>query len=244
MTRATAASGPGLVVALEGFDGAGTAEAAERVGRWLERKGWSVRFHASEPSALVRAAAGNPRTRRALTPRVAALLAASDTTRRSREIASTLGPGSALVIDRYAWTGAARDAARGVDLAWTAALYRACPIPTVVVLVEQPPALASDMALAARETGAPLTPASGAFAAFMQRVALGYDRLARAAATIDPEVDAPDPAAVASDAADSTPPRPWPTKALRVPAAAGPDGVLVAVRTGLGRIATSPRSTR
>lgn len=205
--------GPALVVAVEGLDAAGTADAVELVGRWLERKGWRVRFHESEPSPLVRDAARSPKARRALTPEVAALLTAADTTRRTRAIAAGLGPETALVVDRYAWTAAARDAARGVPLRWAARLYAACPAPDLLVLVDHPPAAAAAAALEARGPGRVDDAASSAFAAFLARVADGYDALVAAAA--------------------SGMALPWPTDVARVPSSTGPDGVLAAVRAGL-----------
>lgn len=206
-------SGPSLVVAIEGLDSAGTAEGAELVGRWLERKGWRVRFHASDPSPLVRSAARSPRTRRALTPAVAALLTAADTTRRIREIAGGLRADGALVIDRYAWTAAARDGARGVDVTWAARLYASCPQPDLVVLVERPVEGAVQAAIAARGSPRIEAAAAGAFATFLSGVAEGLEVLARGAA--------------------SAAPGPWPTRAVRVAAVAGPEAILAAARSEL-----------
>jgi len=212
--RRQQASGPALVIAVEGLDAAGTADVVELVGRWLERKGWRVRFHASEPSLLVRGAARSPKARRALTPEVAALLAAADTTRRARTIAATLGPDAALVIDRYAWTAAARDAARGVDLGWVARLYAACPAPDLVVLVDHEAAAAAAAILAARGPGRVEAAAAGAFAAFLERVTAAYDELA-----------------ASTEAANAGP---WPAPVVRVPSSGGPEAALAAVRLGLG----------
>ncbi len=213
MPRSPATIGPSLVIAVEGFDAAGSDRAAESVGRWLERKGLPVRFHASEPSPLVRAAARSARTRRALTPRVAALLAAADLTARSRAIVRSLQPGSALVLDRYAWTAAARDAARGLDLRWTGALYAACPRPDVVVLLDMPPVAAAREACALRGAD-PDGPTADAFAAFLTQMAEGYRVLAAGSSTV----------AVG----------PWATSTAVVAASAGPDAVLAAVRERLG----------
>lgn len=219
-------SGPSLVVAVDGLDTAGTAEGAELIGRWLERKGWRVRFHASDPSSLVRSAARNPRTRRALTPAVAALLTAADATRRIREIAGGLRDDAAFVIDRYAWTAAARDAARGVDLAWAARLYASCPRPDLVVLVDRAPDDALRAALAVRGSARVEAAAAAAFGTFLGGVAAGFDALA---------LGAPDAV-----------PGPWPTRAVRVPFALGPDGVLAAARRELRPLAAAgpPRQAR
>jgi thymidylate kinase len=207
-------AGPALLVAIEGLDAAGTADGVELVGRWLERKGWRVRFHASEPSPLVRDAARSPKARRALTPTVAALLAAADATRRTRAIAAGLGADAALVVDRYAWTAVARDAARGVPLVWAARLYAACPAPDLVVLVDHPPAEAVDVALEVRGPGRVDAVAAGAFASFLGRVAAAYDELA--------------------GATDSGHGVPWTAALARVPSSGGPQAVLGAVRASLG----------
>lgn len=224
MPSSRPSSGPSLVVAVEGLDTAGTAEGTELVGRWLERKGWRVRFHASEPSPLVRDAARSPKARRALTPTVAALLAAADATRRTRSIAAALDADAALVVDRYAWTAAARDAARGVDLRWAARLYASCPAPDLVVLVDHPPTDAAGAALEARGPGRVDAAAAGAFAAFLERVVASYDRLA--------------------GAAEAGAGVPWPSPLVRVPSSGGPDAMLDAVRAGLGeraRLGAPPR---
>ena len=169
---------PGLLVAVEGVDGAGMSAVANLLARWIERRGRRVHVVAWEASATVRRAAADGRTRPALTPRVAALLVAAEAHRRADElIRRPIGAGDVVIADRYAWTGVARDLARGLDGAWIAGLYERLPTPAVVVLVRE-----QDLAIG-RTIDERLGPGRAeavapAFGAFLAAVAAGLDDLA------------------------------------------------------------------
>ena len=119
---------PGVLIAAEGLDGSGKSAGLDGVARWLERKGRRVHLVTWRPSRVVARAAATPGGRQALTPRVAALLAASEAARRiAVEIERPLARGDVVLADRYVWTAVAREVARGLDPAWVASLYRFAP---------------------------------------------------------------------------------------------------------------------
>lgn len=170
---------PGLLVAVEGIDGAGSTTAATVLARWIERRGRRVHVVAWEASAALRRAAADGRSRQALTPRVAALLVAAEAVRRMDEVVRRpLDAGDVVVADRYAWTGVARDVARGLDTAWVAGLYERLPPPAVVVLVREEPSRAIGRSLDGRMDPGLAEAVAPAFAAFVTGVSTALDELA------------------------------------------------------------------
>jgi dTMP kinase len=168
----------GLLIAAEGLDGSGKSAGLDSLGRWLERRGRRVHLVRWEPSRLVAKAAVAPRGRQILTPRVAALLAASEAADRlALEILRPLGRGDVVLADRYAWTAVAREAARGLEPEWVAALYRFMPRPDLVIFHRQEPAAALARALATRPTPAGTEAIAVAYATFLERLLAAYERL-------------------------------------------------------------------
>jgi thymidylate kinase len=168
----------GLLIAAEGLDGSGKSAGLDALGRWLERKGRRVHLVTWEPSRLVARAAVAPRGRQALTPRVAALLAASEAADRiTADVARSLVRGDVVLADRYAWTGMAREVARGLDPTWAAAIYRFLPRPDLVIFHRQEPAAAIARALATRPTPVGAEAVAAAYSAFLERLITAYDRL-------------------------------------------------------------------
>ncbi len=215
----------GLLIAAEGLDGSGKSAGLDALGRWLERKGRRVHLVTLEPSRLVARAADGPRGRRALTPRVAALLAASETADRfAADIRRPLARGHIVLADRYVWTAVAREIARGLDPAWAAALYRFARPPDLVLFHRQEPAAALARALATRPAPVAAEAVALAYGTFLERLMAAYERL----------LDEPGSG-------------PWPVRSLvldpRQPAMARTEAVRDAVRPllggGRGRIPTA-----
>jgi thymidylate kinase len=168
----------GLLIAAEGLDGSGKSAGLDSLGRWLERKGRRVHLVRWEPSRLVARAAIAPRGRQVLTPRVAALLAASEAADRvAGEVRRPLARGDVVLADRYAWTAVAREVARGLEPEWVAALYRFMPRPDLVIFHPQEPATALARALATRPTPVGAEAIAAAYAAFLERLLATYERL-------------------------------------------------------------------
>jgi thymidylate kinase len=204
---------PGLLIAAEGLDGSGKSAGLDALGRWLERKGRRVHLLTWEPSRLVARAARAPRGRQSLTPRVAALLAASEAAdRMTAEVRRPLARGDVVLADRYAWTAVAREIARGLDPVWAAVLYRFTPRPDLILFHRQEPAAALTRALATRPSSVGAESVSGAYGAFLERLMAAYDRLLA------------DPAS-----------GPWSTRAIVLDPAAG-----AAVRVEAVRSAVTP----
>lgn len=174
----------GLLIAAEGLDGSGKSAGLDALGRWLERKGRRVHLVTWEPSRVVARAAAAPRGRQVLTPRVAALLAASEAADRfAREIRPPLVRGDVVLADRYAWTGVAREVARGLDPAWAAALYRFAPPPDLVLFHRQEPAVALARALATRPAHVATEAVAAAYGDFLERLLAAFERLLGGAGT-------------------------------------------------------------
>jgi thymidylate kinase len=168
----------GLLIAAEGLDGSGKSAGLDALGRWLERKGRRVHLVTWEPSRLVARAAGAPRGRQILTPRVAALLAAAEGADRiGRDVRRPLARGDVVLADRYAWTAVARDVARGLEPAWVAALYGFAPVPDLVIFHRQEAAGALARALATRPTPVGAEAVASAYSAFLERLMAAYDVL-------------------------------------------------------------------
>jgi thymidylate kinase len=168
----------GLLIAAEGLDGSGKSAGLDALGRWLERRGRRVHLVTWEPSRLVARAAAAPRGRQVLTPRVAALLAAAEAADRiSREVRPQLARGDVVLADRYAWTGVAREIARGLDPGWASALYRFAPPSDLVLFHRQEPAAALARALATRPAPVGAEAVAAAYADFLDRLMAAYDWL-------------------------------------------------------------------
>ncbi len=168
----------GLLIAAEGLDGSGKSAGLDALGRWLERKGRRVHLVMWEPSRLVARAAAAPRGRQILSPRVAALLAASEAAgRMAFEVRRPLARGDVVLADRYAWTGVAREVARGLDPAWAGSLYRFAPRPDLILFHRQEPAAALAKALASRPAPGTGEAVAAAYGEFLERLLAAYDWL-------------------------------------------------------------------
>jgi thymidylate kinase len=95
------------------------------------------------------------------------------------EIRKPLARGDVVLADRYAWTAVAREIARGLEPAWSAALYRFAPRPDLVLYHRQEPNLALARALASRPTSVGAEAVAAAYGEFLERLLAAYDRLLR-----------------------------------------------------------------
>lgn len=167
-----------MLIAAEGLDGSGKSAGLDGVARWLERKGRRVHLVPWQPSRVVARAATTPGGRQVLTPRVAALLAASEAARRiATEIQRPLARGDIVLADRYVWTAVAREVARGLDPVWVASVYRFAPRPDLVLFHRQEPAAALARAIATRPSAAGGEAVALAYGAFLERLMAAYEGL-------------------------------------------------------------------
>ena len=110
---------------------------------------------------------------------MAALLAAAEVAEWiGREVQARLDRGQVVLADRYAWTGVARDVARGLDARWAADLYRFAPVPDLVVYRRQDPVAALAAGLRLRPAGAGSDAATEAYEAFLRDLVAAFDVLA------------------------------------------------------------------
>ena len=171
----------GLLVAIEGLESPVRPRLADLLARWLERRGRRVHIVPWEASRALSRAAADPRTRPALSPRVAALLVAAEAAQVTAEqVGRPLAAGDAVVADRYAWTPIARAIARHGDPAWHAALYTPLPRPDLVVHLRTPIPAAVEEALD-RTDDASAAGLGAGFGSFVAALGSAYDELASGA---------------------------------------------------------------
>jgi dTMP kinase len=172
----------GLLIVAEGLDGSGKSATLDGLARWLERRGRAVRTIAWEPSGLVGRAAADPRARTALTPLVAALLAAADAQHRiGSRVARRLAHGDVVLADRYASTAIAREVARGLELDWSVDLHRTLPPPDIVLYHRGDAGSAVERALGMRPPSVRSAAVGAAYGSFVDRLLSAYDQLAEQA---------------------------------------------------------------
>jgi len=169
----------GLLIVAEGLDGSGKSATVEGIGRWLERRGRKVRIVAWEPSELVTRAAADPRSRTALTARVAALLAAADAQHRiGLPVARRLERDEVVLADRYGWTAIAREVARGLELDWAVNLHQSLPVPDLILYHRGDAGSAIERALATRPPSVRSAAVGAAYGQFVERLLATFEALA------------------------------------------------------------------
>ncbi len=233
--------GPGRLIAFEGIDGSGKSTQARLLYRWLQAQGIPVAQTSWNSSPLVSPAIRRGKNGRSLAPITFSLVHACDFADRiEREVLPRLEAGHTVVADRYAFTGMARDVARGVDSRWVRELYDFAPMPHLTLYCEIAPELAVRRLLDGRprikyyEAGLDVDPEARdrrrAFVRFQGRIAAEYG------AMVDEfglrRLDASRPLAEQQ-------------REVRAAVAALVDGVGggAAVATGFGEVATGPGGT-
>lgn len=123
---------PGRLFIVEGIDGSGKSTQLALLRTWLEAEGYGTFFSEWNSSTLVRQATRRGKKKRMLTPTTFSLIHATDfADRTERHIVPPLKAGALVLADRYAYTGFARDVARGLGRDWVRNLYRFAVKPTV-----------------------------------------------------------------------------------------------------------------
>ncbi len=177
--------GPGRLIAFEGIDGSGKSTQARLLFRWLQAQGAPVAQTSWNSSPLVAPAIRRGKSSRSLVPLTYSLVHACDFADRvEREILPHLEAGHTVVADRYAFTGMARDVARGIDARWVRQLYDFAPVPHLTFYCEIAPQTAVKRLLDGRprikyyEAGIDVDPDASdrrrAFVRFQGRIAGEY----------------------------------------------------------------------
>lgn len=133
----------GVLIAIEGIDGAGNTTQARLLAKWLRRRGIKTLL-TKEPT---KGAVGRLIRRRLreghLDALVDALLFAAD---RAEHVANVILPkmeqGFIVVTDRYVESSIAYQGAEGADVTWLEAVNSFAPQPDLVVVLDVQPSLA------------------------------------------------------------------------------------------------------
>ena len=114
----------GKLIIVEGIDGSGKSTQIELIYKWLIDDGKSVYFSEWNSSPLVKSTTRLGKKQRLFTPTTFSLIQATDFANRwENHLLPMLKAGVIVIADRYAFTGFARDVARGVDPNWVRNLY-------------------------------------------------------------------------------------------------------------------------
>jgi len=130
---------PGLLIAIEGTDGAGRTTQIERLRQWLAIEGYGVVISEWKTSNLIAKAIDQAKERNLLHAYTFSLLYASDfADRLEHVIMPALKAGLIVLTDRYTYTAYARDVVRGVSPEWIRRLYDFAPQPDLVFYLKMP----------------------------------------------------------------------------------------------------------
>lgn len=177
----------GKLIVVEGIDGSGKSTQIDLLFKWLQSRGRSVAFSTWNSSDLVKSTTRLAKKEKMFTPTTFSLLQATDFADRwENQILPLLKAGVIVLADRYAFTGFARDVARGVDPQWVRNLYSFAPMPDIVLYFRVPLDIAVGRILSSRaklkyyEAGMDLDLADNkvdSFRIFQQRIIDQYDKM-------------------------------------------------------------------
>ncbi len=177
----------GKLIVVEGIDGSGKSTQIDLLYKWLLAQGKSVYFSEWNSSNLVKSTTRQGKKEKMFTPTTFSLLQATDFADRwENHILPMLKAGVIVLADRYAFTGFARDVARGVDPAWVRNLYSFALQPDLAFYFKVPLDVAVERILSARtnlkyyEAGMDLGLSDNkvtSFRLFQQRIINEYDKM-------------------------------------------------------------------
>lgn len=177
----------GKLIVVEGIDGSGKSTQIDLLYKWLHGQGKSVYFSEWNSSLLVRSTTKLGKRERMFTPTTFSLIQATDFADRWENfILPLLKAGVIVLADRYAFTGFARDVARGVDPNWVRNLYSFAFQPDLVFYFQVPLETAVERILSSRakikyyEAGMDLglsDKKTASFRLFQQRILDNYESM-------------------------------------------------------------------
>lgn len=130
---------PGLLIVIEGTDGAGRSTQIEKLREWLAIESYGVVISQWKTSKLMSNVIDNAKERNLLNAHTFSLLYASDfADRLEQNIVPALKAGLIVLADRYTYTAYARDVVRGVSPEWARTLYDYAPQPDLVFYLKMP----------------------------------------------------------------------------------------------------------
>ncbi len=129
----------GKLIVVEGIDGSGKSTQIDLINKWLLEKGKSVYFSEWNSSPLIKSTTKLGKKQKVFTPTTFSLIQATDFANRwENHFLPMLKAGVIVMADRYAFTGFARDVARGVDPKWVRNLYSFAYQPDLVLYFQVP----------------------------------------------------------------------------------------------------------
>ncbi|RLF09317.1 MAG: dTMP kinase [Thermoprotei archaeon] len=133
----------GLLIALEGIDGAGNTTQARLLARWLRRLGLGVVLTKEPTKGAVGRLIRRRLRRKVRDPFLDTLLFAAD---RAEHVASVIDPalqrGLVVVTDRYVESSIAYQGAEGADMGWVEAVNSFAPRPDLTIVLDIHPSQA------------------------------------------------------------------------------------------------------
>lgn len=135
----------GKLIVVEGIDGSGKSTQIDLIYKWLSERGKSVYFSEWNSSPLVKSTTKLGKKRKVFTPTTFSLIQSADFSDRwENQILPMLKVGVIVLADRYAFTGFARDVARGVNRKWVRNLYSFAYQPDLILYFKVPLDVAVD----------------------------------------------------------------------------------------------------
>lgn len=130
---------PGLLIVIEGTDGAGKSTHIQLLKSWIEQQCYGVMVSEWKTSKLIAHVIDEAKERNLLNSNTFSLLYASDFTNRlENSIIPALKAGFVVLLDRYTYTAFARDVVRGVKPEWVRKIYNFAPEPDLTFYLELP----------------------------------------------------------------------------------------------------------
>lgn len=129
----------GLLVVIEGTDGAGKSTQIDLLKRYVEDQSFGTMISEWKTSGLIAEAIDHAKERNLLNATTFSLLYAADFADRLENIIiPALKSGFVCLLDRYTYTAFARDVVRGHDPSWVEKLYDYAPDPDIVFYLDLP----------------------------------------------------------------------------------------------------------
>jgi dTMP kinase len=176
----------GLLIAFEGLDGSGKTTQRKLLKDWLIGTGDRVAVTKWGSSPRFKPIIKAKKADQSLTAEEFAILHAADfRDRYTNVILPALGEGKTVLADRYAFTGVARDGARGLDRDWSMKLYEPVIWPDIVFYFSASPEtclkrIATTRAPKYYESGQDITGLADpyeSYGRFIPKVIEGYEKL-------------------------------------------------------------------
>ncbi|MEW5820851.1 MAG: dTMP kinase [Cyanobacteriota bacterium] len=124
---------PGLLIVIEGTDGAGRSTQIQRLREWLAVESYGVVVTEWKSSPIMSPVISEAKDRNLLNATTFSLLYSSDFAHRLENIIiPALKAGLVVLADRYIYTAFARDVVRGISPIWIRKLYGFAPEPDLV----------------------------------------------------------------------------------------------------------------